>query len=148
MPWSQLWRVTSTPQLTVCAKGSLKLWVPLLSLWSADQAQGTSVMTLKTPRPLFNCSKNIAYHSPGWCSSVDWARSYEPKSYWFNSQSGHMPGLWARSPVGGMWEVGNNTLMFLSLSFSPSLPISLKINKIFKKLLIIIGSEDIELGEW
>ena len=40
------------------------------------------------------------------------------QSYRFNSQSGHMPGLWARSPVGGMWEVGNNTLMFLSLSFS------------------------------
>ena len=23
------------------------------------------------------------------------------QSRWFNSQSGHMPGLWARSPVGG-----------------------------------------------
>ena len=28
---------------------------------------------------------------------VDW----EAKGSWFDSQSGHMPGLWARSPVGG-----------------------------------------------
>ena len=41
----------------------------------------------------------------------------ELKGCWFDSQSGHMPGLWARSPVGGHVR-GNNTLMFLSLSFS------------------------------
>ena len=40
-------------------------------------------------------------NSPGWCGSVDWASSCEPKGRWFHSQSGHMPGLWARSPVGG-----------------------------------------------
>ncbi|KAF6079289.1 ribosomal protein S19 [Phyllostomus discolor] len=28
----------------------------------------------------------------------------EPKGRWLNSQSGHMPELWARSPVGGMRE--------------------------------------------
>ena len=28
----------------------------------------------------------------------------EPKGHWYNSQSGHMPGLWARSPVGGAQE--------------------------------------------
>ena len=28
----------------------------------------------------------------------------EPKGRWFNSQSGHTPGSWARSPVGGPRE--------------------------------------------
>ncbi|KAF6125922.1 N-alpha-acetyltransferase 35, NatC auxiliary subunit [Phyllostomus discolor] len=52
----------------------------------------------------------------------------------FDSQSGHMPRLWAMAP-------SNRTLMFLSVSlslslsfsFSPSPLPSLKINKIFKK---------------
>ena len=35
---------------------------------------------------------------------------------------GHMPGLWARSPVGGLR--GNHTLMFLSLSFFHPSPLS------------------------
>ena len=42
--------------------------------------------------------------SLGWSSSVDWVLAYEPKGQWFDSQSGHMPGLWARSSVAGMWE--------------------------------------------
>ena len=45
-----------------------------------------------------------------------------------------MPGLWARSPIGGVHEA-NHTLMFLSLSLS--LPLSLKINKIFLKVQIL-----------
>ena len=64
--------------------------------------------------------------SPGWCGSVDWAPSCEPKGCWFNSRSGHMPGLLARSLAGGAWEATDQwisqTLMFLS---SPPL----KINK-------------------
>ena len=61
---------------------------------------------------------------------VGWVLTCEPKGYWFNSQSGHMPGLWARSPVGGIRETTNYILMFLSLS--PSLALSLKkyINKL------------------
>ena len=43
----------------------------------------------------------IYYFSPGWCSSVDLGLDYKPKGCWFDSQSGHMPGLWATSPVGG-----------------------------------------------
>ena len=70
-------------------------------------------------------------NSPGWCSSVDWASVCKPKGRWFNSQSGHMPGLWARSPVRGMWEATNqcisHTLKFSSLSFS--LPPLLSKNK-------------------
>ena len=30
---------------------------------------------------------------PGWCGSVDWVPACEPKGCWFDSQSGHMPGL-------------------------------------------------------
>ena len=73
------------------------------------------------------------YLSPGWCVSVDWGLACEPKGYQFASQSGHMPGLQTRSPVGG---VQGNWLMF-SLThrcFSPSLPLSLKINTIFIKM--------------
>ena len=64
---------------------------------------------------------------PGWCSSVDWAWACEPKGCWFNSQSGHMPGLQARSPVVDAWEATTHWCFFPSLS--PSLPLSLKINK-------------------
>ena len=68
----------------------------------------------------------IDKNCPGWCGSVDWEPACEPKGRWFNSQSGHMPGLRARSPVGGTWEATTHQC------FSPSLspPICLKINKI------------------
>ena len=67
--------------------------------------------------------------SPGWYGSVDWAPSCEPKGRWFNSQSRHMPGLWARSPVGGVQEATcfSHTSIFLSLSLS--LPSGLSKNK-------------------
>ena len=65
--------------------------------------------------------------------SVDWAQACELKGCQFNSWSGHMPGFWARSPVGGVWEAADqcfsHTLMFLSLSFSLPSPLSKKINK-------------------
>ena len=64
--------------------------------------------------------------SPGWCSSVDWAPACEPGGRWFDSQSV----LRARSPVGGMWEA--TTHQDVSLP-PPSLPLSLKLNKILKK---------------
>ena len=65
--------------------------------------------------------------SPGWCGSVDWVTAWEPKGCWFNSQSGHMPRLQARSPVGNAQEA--TTQWCFSPSSSPSLPLSLKINK-------------------
>ena len=69
--------------------------------------------------PLFYYIK-IFYYSPGWCGSVDSALACKPRGHRFDSQSGHMPGLWARSPVEGAW--GNHTLIFFSFSFSlPSL---------------------------
>ena len=41
-----------------------------------------------------------ALHSPDQCGSVVWALSRKVKSHQFDSQSGHVPGLWARSSVG------------------------------------------------
>ena len=64
---------------------------------------------------------------PGWCGSVDWVLACEPKRSRFDSQSGHTPGLQARSPVGGAREAA--THWYFSPSLSPSLPLSLKINK-------------------
>ena len=68
-----------------------------------------------------------------WCGSVDWALACEPTGHWFNSQSGHMPGLRARSSVGVALEA--TTHWCFSLSLSPSLPLSLNTNKenIFKE---------------
>ena len=62
--------------------------------------------------------------SPGWCGSVDWTLDWEAKGRWFNSQSGHMPGLQARSPVRGAWEATIHWCY--SPSLSPSLPLSKK----------------------
>ena len=75
--------------------------------------------------------------SPVWCGSVDWMLACEPKSCHFYSQSGHMPGLWARSPVRGMREATDwcipSTSMFLSLSFSLPFPLSKTKENIFLK---------------
>ena len=65
--------------------------------------------------------------SHGLHGSVDWVPAYKPKGCWLYSQSGHMAGLWARSPVGGAREA--TTHWCFSPSLSPSLPLSLKINK-------------------
>ena len=51
---------------------------------------------------------------------IEYQPACEPKGRQINSQSGHMPGLWARSPVEGIWEATNqcisHRLMFLSFS--------------------------------
>ena len=65
-------------------------------------------------------------NSPGWCDLVDWVPACELKGRWFHSLSGHMSGLWARSSFGGEQEANNWCV-------SPSLLLSLKINKTFKK---------------
>ena len=55
--------------------------------------------------------------SPGWCGSVNCVPACEPKGCWFDSLSGHMPGLWARFPVESMWET--TTHWYFSLSLLP-----------------------------
>ena len=62
----------------------------------------------------------VLFLGPGWCGSGDWVLACEPKGCRFDSQSGHIPALWARSPVGGMQEATNVSLFlflppFLSL---------------------------------
>ena len=71
------------------------------------------------PGNLFQLKKN---YSLGWCSSVDWAWACEPKGHQFDSQSGHMSGLQARSPVGSIQE--STTHWCFSPSLSSSLPLS------------------------
>ena len=71
---------------------------------------------------------------PGWCGSVYWALVCQPRGHWFDICSGHMPVLWARSPVGSMREATNwcSSRTSLCPSLSPSLLLSLKIlNTIF-----------------
>ena len=72
-------------------------------------------------------SKKKKKKSLGWCGSVDWTWACKPKGCWCDSQSGHMPGLQARSPVEGAWEA--TTHWCFSSSLFPSFPLSLKINK-------------------
>ena len=68
---------------------------------------------------------------PGWCGSVGCELACETKGCWFNSWSGHMPVLRARSLVVGTRE---ETDQWFSPSFSPSSPLSKKIfKKCFKK---------------
>ena len=77
--------------------------------------------------------------SRGWCGSVDWALACELKGHWFDYQSEHTSGLWARSPVGGVQEA--TTHWCSSPSFSLSLPLSKK------KILFILfldGGEERE----
>ena len=84
--------------------------------------------TLNSPRdPLKN-----AIASPGLHGSVDWVPACKPKGCQFDSQSEYMPGLQARSAVGGTWEA--TTHWCFSHSLSVSLPLCLKINKIFKEM--------------
>ena len=53
--------------------------------------------------------------SPGWCGLVDWVLACKPKGLQFDSQSGHMPRLWARCPVGGVWEATTHWCFSFSL---------------------------------
>ena len=71
----------------------------------------------------FLCKNHIksTFSCPGWCGSVDWVPACEPKGHWINSQSGRMPVLQARSPVGDVQEA---THWCFSPSLSPSLPLS------------------------
>ena len=94
----------------------------------------TNVANLfKSLSKLWNPLKNYS-QSPGWCGSMDWALACKLKGCWFNSQSGHMPGLWARCPVGGTWEATTYWCFSFSPSLSASLPRCLQLNKTFKKL--------------
>ena len=59
---------------------------------------------------------------PDRCGSVCWVSSHKAKGRQFDSQSGHMPGLWVQSPLGAC--AGGSQSMFLSY-ISVSLPLFL-----------------------
>ena len=71
--------------------------------------------------------KSCGVSCPGWCGSVDRALACGPKGHQFNFQSGHVSGLQARSPVGGVQKAAIHGCF--SPSLSPSLLLFLKINK-------------------
>ena len=71
---------------------------------------------------------------PCWCVSVDSVLACELKGHWFDSQSGHMPGLWARFLVGGSREATSRCFSHTSVFLStPFLPLFLQNKKIKKK---------------
>ena len=82
---------------------------------------------MKGPHGTYHSKAKNNGGCPGWCGSVDWTPACAPKGHGFNSQSGHMPGVQARSPVAG--TRGATTHWCFSPSLSLSLPLSLKINK-------------------
>ena len=55
---------------------------------------------------------------PGSWGSVDSVSACKTKGHWFDSQSGHMPGLWARSPVECTWKATTHDV-FLPLFLPP-----------------------------
>ena len=77
--------------------------------------------------------------SPGCGGSVHWVPACELIGGRFDSQYGHVPVLWDRSSIGGVWEVINRS-MYLShidaslLLFLPPFPsLQKQINKIILK---------------
>ena len=86
----------------------------------------------------YNLQVSRAGSSPDWCGSVGWVSSCKVKGCWFDSWSGHMPGLWVQTPVGVC--TGGNWSMFVShidlsllLSLPPFPSLQKYINKIFFK---------------
>ena len=56
-------------------------------------------------------------YCPDWYGSVDWAPACKPKGHRFDSQSGYIPGLRARFPVGVCeWQPHINITLSVSLS--------------------------------
>ena len=78
--------------------------------------------------------------SSGLCGSVDWVLDCEPKGCWFDSQSGHMPGLQPRSgPQLGVHKrqphIDVSLPLFLSPSPSPCAE-GAGVSSIFTRLLV------------
>ena len=65
---------------------------------------------------LFFTSYNTRY-GPDQCGSVGWASSHKAKGHRFDSQSGHMQGLWVRYPVGVLLR-GNQSMFFSHIDVS------------------------------
>ena len=66
---------------------------------------------------------------PDWYGSIGWALSCKAKGHWFNSLSGHMPGMQVHAWSGCIQEATDHCFplisMFLSLTFSLPSPLTL-----------------------
>ncbi|XP_070267314.1 desumoylating isopeptidase 1 isoform X1 [Myotis yumanensis] len=58
----------------------------------------------------YSCNKNQKAR-PGWFGSVDRASACGLRGPRFDSSQGHMPGLWAQSPVGGVQEASQSVIL-------------------------------------
>ena len=134
------------PIRNVCC---VRLSCRLQALWPSRCWDPKSLSVYSTPPQKKTNQKNCL--CPDWCGSVGWASAHKPKGHWYDSRSGHMPGLWARSPVGGIWERQLIDVSlehcFFSPTLSPSLPLSLKINKIFQKTVYRVHFYRTIMGE-
>ena len=63
--------------------------------------------------------QNLNYSCPGWCGSVGWMLVWDPKGLWFDSQSGHVPGLRGSGRLLGTFE--RQPHIDVSLPLFPSL---------------------------
>ena len=115
-------------ELAVCCLQSVlpcsRLWTYFANLVSSALVGVYNYRNWKTCQITLFFKENV--DGPDWYGSVGWGLSHKPKVHWFDSQSGHRPGLWARSLVGG---VGEATDQCFSPFLSPSFPFLLKINK-------------------
>ena len=59
-----------------------------------------------------------------WCGSVGWALYHKLKVPWFDSQSGHNPGLWFSPQMGCIQEAVNRCFSFTSMFLSLPFPLS------------------------
>ena len=85
-------------------------------LWSTDKVLFIPCVHLIVPAPFI---KKTLKPWLVWLSGL--ALAWESKGCWFDSQSGHVPELRARSPVGGTWET--TTHWCISPLLSSSLPL-------------------------
>ena len=92
--------------------------------------------------------KKSVWHSPGCCGSMDWVLAWEPKGTGSIPSQGTCLGC---RPGPQLWVCERQRSMYLSRIdvsfplFLPSFPLSLKVNKIFKKIISLslsLGSRD------
>ena len=96
------------------------------------------LLEIKTAKSTQMCrvTAGIKTYSPGWCGSVDRMPACKPSGCWFDFQSGTCLGCRPASQLGACERQPINvSLAHPCFSpFSPSCPLSLKINKLIKDL--------------
>ena len=83
----------------------IAIFLMIYLLWQRNKGKTNKWDYIKLKSLSMTKETNI---SPGWCGSEDRVPACQPKGRRFNSQSGHMPGLQARSPVGDAQEAATH----------------------------------------